>query len=183
MVTLKTLLVNAPEPLRERFIRITGKTTLIRAMAALRPGTPTSTIASAKRTLRALANRRLMLDTEIKDHEAVPETLVRAQAPALMEASGVSTGTIADMLVVLAENPQRIRSEAAFAKLCGVCPVPASSGKPIVIASTGAAIAGQTQPCIEWHSSACGMIRQLTNTSSVETEGNSPREIRRRLKR
>src|SRR3546814_15233555 len=46
-----------------------------------------------------------------------------------MEAPGVSTGTIADMLVVLGDNPQRIRSEAAFAKLCGVCPVPASSGK------------------------------------------------------
>src|SRR3546814_9241402 len=46
-----------------------------------------------------------------------------------MEAPGVSTGTIADMLVVLGDNPQRIRSEAAFAKLCGVCPVHASSGK------------------------------------------------------
>jgi transposase len=46
-----------------------------------------------------------------------------------MKAPGVSTGTIADMLVVLGDNPQRIRSEAAFAKLCGVCPVPASSGK------------------------------------------------------
>jgi len=46
-----------------------------------------------------------------------------------MEAPGVSTGTIAEMLVTLGDNPQRIRSEAAFAKLCGVCPVPASSGK------------------------------------------------------
>lgn len=79
--------------------------------------------------LRALANRWLMLDTEIKEPEAVLEQLVRAQAPALMDAPGVSTGTIADMLVVLGDNPQRIRSEAAFAKLCGGCPVPASSGK------------------------------------------------------
>ena len=129
MVTLKTLLVNAPQPLRERFIGMTGKMTLIRAIAALRPGTPASTTVSAKMALRALANRWLMLDTEIKEHEAVLEQLVRAQAPALMDAPGVSTGTIADMLVVLGDNPQRIRSEAAFAKLCGVCPVPASSGK------------------------------------------------------
>ena len=129
MVTLKTLLVNAPQPLRERFIGVTGKMTLIRAIAALRPGETTSTTASAKMALRALAHRWLMLDTEIKEHELVLEQLVRARAPALMEAPGVSTGTIADMLVVLGDNPQRIRSEAAFAKLCGVCPVPASSGK------------------------------------------------------
>lgn len=129
MVTLKTLLVNAPQLLRERFIGVTGKMTLIRAIAALRPGMPVSTTASTKMALRALANRWLMLDAEIKEHEAVLEALVRAEAPALMEAPGVSTGTIADMLVVLGDNPKRIRSEAAFAKLCGVCPVPASSGK------------------------------------------------------
>lgn len=129
MVTLKTLLVNAPRPLRKRFIGIRGKMTLIRAIAASRPGAPVSTTASAKMALRALASRWLMLDAEIKEHEAVLEGLVRVLAPALREAPGVSTGTIADMLVVLGDNPQRIRSEAAFAKLRGVCPVPASSGK------------------------------------------------------
>lgn len=123
MVTLKTLLVNAPQELRERFIGITGKMTLIRAIAALRPGAPVSTTASAKVALRALANRWLVLDAEIKEHDAVLEQLVRAQAPALMEAPGVSTDTIAEMLVVLGDNPQRIRSEAAFAKpaACARC--------------------------------------------------------------
>jgi transposase len=33
------------------------------------------------------------------------------------------------MLILAGDNPQRIRSEPAFAKLCGVCPIPASSGK------------------------------------------------------
>jgi transposase len=33
------------------------------------------------------------------------------------------------MLVLVGDNPERIRSEAAFAKLCGACPIPASSGK------------------------------------------------------
>lgn len=129
MVTLKTLLVNAPQALREKFIGITGRMTLVRAVAALRPGCTTSPVASAKMALRALARRWLMLDAEIREHETVLESLVRKQAPALMAAAGVSTGTIADMLIVLGDNPQRIRSEAAFAKLCGVCPVPASSGK------------------------------------------------------
>ncbi|MCW2655770.1 MAG: hypothetical protein QOE41_2070 [Mycobacterium sp.] len=33
------------------------------------------------------------------------------------------------MLVALGDNPHRITSDAAFAKLCGVAPVEASSGK------------------------------------------------------
>jgi len=41
------------------------------------------------------------------------------------------------MLILVGDNPERIRSEAAFAKLCGVCPVPASSGKTNRIASIG----------------------------------------------
>ena len=42
---------------------------------------------------------------------------------------GIATGTAAAMLILVGDNPERIRSEAAFAKLCGACPVPASSGK------------------------------------------------------
>ena len=41
----------------------------------------------------------------------------------------MATGTAAEMLILVGDNPERIRSEAAFAKLCGACPVPASSGK------------------------------------------------------
>lgn len=184
MVTLKTLLVNAPQALRERFIGITGKMTLIRAIAALRPGTPVSTTASAKMALRALASRWLMLDAEIKEHEAVLEKLVRAQAPALMEAPGVSTGTIADMLVVLGDNPQRIRSEAAFAKLCGVCPVPASSGKTSRHRlnrggnrRANAALYRVALVRMRHHPPTREYIQRRT------AEGKSPREIRRCLKR
>jgi transposase len=129
MVTLKTLLVNAPQPLREQFIAVTGRMTLIRGLAALRPGVLISTTASAKTALRALARRWLALDGEIGEHDAVLEVLVRKRAPALMAAPGISTGTVAEILVALGDNPERIRSEAAFAKLCGVCPIPASSGK------------------------------------------------------
>ena len=184
MVTLKTLLVNAPQPLRERFIDISGKMTLVRAIAALRPGAPISTTASAKMALRALANRWLMLDAEIKEHESVLETLVRAQAPALMEAPGVSTGTIADMLVVLGDNPQRIRSEAAFAKLCGVCPVPASSGKTNRHRlnrggnrRANAALYRVALVRMRHHPPTREYIERRT------AEGKSPREIRRCLKR
>ena len=39
--------------------------------------------------------------------------------------------TAAEMLILIGDNPERIKSEAALAKLCGVCPIPASSGKTI----------------------------------------------------
>ncbi len=125
MVTLKTLIVNAPAALREQLDGLTGKMGLIRHLAALRPGAPTS----AKAALRAIARRWLALDAEIKEHDAHLEALTKACAPAMREAHGISTGTTADMLILVGDNPERIRSEAAFAKLCGACPIPASSGK------------------------------------------------------
>ena len=129
MVTLKTIIVNAPAALRESLDGLTGKMTLIRHLAALRPGAMTSPTASAKATLRALARRWLMLDAEIKSHDADLDTLTTACAPTLKEAHGMSTGTAAEMLILVGDNPERIRSEAAFAKLCGAFPIPASSGK------------------------------------------------------
>ena len=47
----------------------------------------------------------------------------------MLEAHGIAAGTAAEMLLLVGDNPDRIRSEAAFAKLCGACPIPASSGK------------------------------------------------------
>ncbi|WP_202882911.1 transposase [Microvirga tunisiensis] len=129
MVTLKTIIVNAPAALRESLDGLTGKMTLIRHLAALRPGAMTSPTASAKATLRALARRWLMLNAEIKSHDAALDALTTACAPTRKEAHGMATGTAAEMLILVGDNPERIRSEAAFAKLCGACPIPASSGK------------------------------------------------------
>jgi transposase len=129
MVTLKTIIVSAPAALREQLEGISGKMALIRHLAALRPGALTSTTASAKAVLRALARRWLALDAEIKAHDAHLDALTAACTPTLRTAHGISTGTAAEMLVLVGDNPDRIRSEAAFAKLCGACPIPASSGK------------------------------------------------------
>lgn len=129
MITLKTLIVNAPQDLREQFITITGRIALIRALAGLRPGFINSTTASAKTALRILARRWLSLNAEIRELDDALEILVRQKAPSLMSSPGIATGTIAEMLIVLGDNPERIQSEGALAKLCGVCPIPASSGK------------------------------------------------------
>jgi transposase len=129
MVTIKTIIINAPAALRESLEGLTGTMALIRHLAALRPGGITNPTASAKAALRALARRWLVLDAEIKSHDAALDALTTACAPALKEAHGMATGTAAEMLILVGDNPERIRSEAAFAKLCGACPVPASSGK------------------------------------------------------
>src|SRR3982751_3860142 len=70
-----------------------------------------------------------MLDVGIQEHDCALDSLTDAAAPMLKAAFGIATGTVAEMLILVGDNPERIRSEAAFAKLCGVCPIPASSGK------------------------------------------------------
>jgi transposase len=55
--------------------------------------------------------------------------LIRQTAPTLLEVYGVGFDTAAKLLVAAGDNPVRIRTEAAWANLCGVAPIPASSGK------------------------------------------------------
>lgn len=129
MVTLKTLIINAPATLRDTLDKINGKVALIRHIAALRPGAIVSTIASARAAMNALARRWLMLHDEIKAHGKELEKLIAAKAPALITSHGIATMTAAEMLILVGDEPSRIRLEAALATLCGVCPIPASSGK------------------------------------------------------
>ena len=72
-----------------------------------------------------------MLDAEIQKHDTHFDALTDAAAPTLKTVYGIATVTAAKMLILVGDNPERIRSEAAFAKLCGACPVSASSGKTI----------------------------------------------------
>ncbi len=129
MLTLKAIIVSAPSTLREQLGCLAGKMTLLRHLAVLRPGPLTSTTASAKTSLRAIARRSLALNAEIKDHDAHLEQLTQQLAPDLVQAHGMGAGTAAEMLIVIGDNPERIRSEAALAKFCDACPIPASSGK------------------------------------------------------
>lgn len=127
MITLKQVLVNAPPELREELQPLT-KMALIRRCAALRPGPVTTITSAAKHALRAIARRWLDLDTEITAHEKLLTSLTSAAAPDLAAAFAVGPDTAAEMLIAAGDNPERIRSEPAFARLCGVAPIPASSG-------------------------------------------------------
>jgi len=127
IISLKALVVNAPPELREQLDPLPDKS-LIDRCAALRPGAISSPLAAAKHALRALARRWLALAEEIAGHDLVLDELTRRSAPSLREGFGIGADTAAEMLIVLGDNPERIRSEAAFSKLCGASPIPASSG-------------------------------------------------------
>ena len=66
---------------------------------------------------------------EIIVHDKELERLVTERAPDLMASHGMATLTVTEILILIGYDTTRIRSEAAFAKLCGVCPIPACSGK------------------------------------------------------
>ncbi len=56
-------------------------------------------------------------------------TLITAAAPQLLELRGVGLEVAGQLLTTVGDNRDRLRSEAAFAHLCGVAPIPASSGR------------------------------------------------------
>ena len=80
-------------------------------------------------TIRALAARWDYLDEEIAELDTRLGVLVPTAAPSLVALVGVGIDTAGALLVAAGDNPDRLRSEAAFAALCGVNPLPASSGK------------------------------------------------------
>ncbi len=128
IITLKALIVNTPTGLRESLDGLSNKA-LINRCARFRIATINSTTTSAKHSLRALARRWLHLDTEIRSHDAVLDELTAQASPTLRDAYGIGADSAAELLIVFGDNPEQIRSEAAFAKLCGTCPIPASSGQ------------------------------------------------------
>jgi transposase len=129
MNQLHALVVTAPEELRTH-LRALSPPALVATVARFRPpAVPQTPLAATRVALKGIAQRYLALTTEITalDHQIAP--LVAAVAPALVAIKGVGTDTAGTLLVAAGDNPDRLRSEAAFAHLCGVAPIPASSGK------------------------------------------------------
>jgi transposase len=129
---LHALVVTAPDELRAR-LRALPMAELVRTAAAFRPlrsGTPLSTpLAATKLALKGLAIRYRQLSAEIDALDVHLEQLVASTAPELLAVKGVGTDIAGALLVAAGDNPERLHSEAAFASLCGVAPIPASSGK------------------------------------------------------
>jgi hypothetical protein len=86
---------------------------------------------ATKLAIATLGRRVLALEADGRRLDRELETLVRRCAPSLLEVYGVGINTAAILLVATGDNPHRLKSEAAFAHLCGVAPLDASSGKTI----------------------------------------------------
>lgn len=136
--TLCGVMIGAPSPLRDELV-VLSKRTLVNRCLRLRPETddylslaadPQRMLtAGVKTALRDLARRWKALDEEIKTLNKQIDALVRATAPDLVELHGVGVEIAGQFLVTAGDNAERIHNEAAFAKLCGVAPQPASSGR------------------------------------------------------
>ncbi len=130
MRRIKSLVVTAPEQLRSR-LRTLSDGKLLKTCSSLRPdvahiGEPQQ---AAKLALRKLALRHGALREEITELDALIVPLIEAINPRLLELSGVGADVAGQLLVTAGQNTDRLRSEGSFAMLCGVAPIPASSGK------------------------------------------------------
>lgn len=129
IITLKAVLVTAGTELRAELEPLSDFK-LITACAQLDTSGPIGNPEVAMRhTLKSLAQRWLQLHEEIKAHSAHLKALTQAAAPKMLEAFGIGLDIAAQMLITAGDNSGRVRNEAAFAKLCGACPIPAGSGK------------------------------------------------------
>jgi transposase len=180
---IKALLVTAPAELREP---LDGLATpkLVGAAAALEPGTLTTPTAATMLALRGLAQRYQHLDAEISQLTSRLDQLTTRTASALRQLLGVGPDSAAALLIAAGDNPGRLRSEAAFAALCGASPVEASSGKTRRHRlnrggdrQANAALHRVVIVRLRWHQPTRDYVARRT------AEGKSKKEILRCLKR
>ncbi len=183
MITLKALLVTAPDELRGELESLSDFK-LISASAALVGNCRSDAAAAVRHILGALAQRWLQLHDEVKAHTKTLKELTRAVAPNLVEAFGIGPDIAAELLVTAGSNSSRIHSEAAFVKLCGACPIPASSGvtKRHRLNRGGnrqanAALYRAVIVRMRWHAPTLAYVQRRT------AEGLTKREVIRCLKR
>lgn len=125
---LHSLRVGAPDELKAKLAGLSG-TKLAKTVAAFRPGTELGVMSATKQAMKSIGRRVCYLDEEIAELETARQNFVDYAAPVeLTNELGVGPAVAADLLITFGDNHTRIRSEAAFASLCGVAPVDLSSG-------------------------------------------------------
>lgn len=129
---IQTTIVCGPERLRDPLRQMT-RMQLIRTLAAWRPDFAAyREVEEAYRiALKSLARRYLELHDEIADLDYMIEASVKDLAPELLEQTAIGLSSAAQLPLTAGSNPERLKSEASFAALCSVSPVPASSGKTV----------------------------------------------------
>ena len=126
---LRHLVFTAPEEIRVRF-KDRYKTGLVTEAANMRPRKGSDPIIyTTNLMIRNLAKRVKRLNTEMADIDRMLTGLLEQTVPGLFELHGLGTDNAASLLVAAGDNPNRLHSEGSWAHLCGVTPLPASSGK------------------------------------------------------
>ncbi|ALQ51805.1 IS110 family transposase [Nitrosomonas ureae] len=123
-------IISAPESIREP-LRALTRMQLIRTLVTWRPdlGGYRNISTAYKIALKSLARRYLELHDEIADRDVMISAIVDELAPDLIAGKAIGYESAAQLLITAGDNPDRLKSEASFAALCGVNPIPASSGK------------------------------------------------------
>jgi transposase len=125
---MRSLISTAPESIRDE-LRGLNVFHLLERASSYRPGAKRDIASLTKLSLRMLARRAINLEEEITELDAILKPLVKETAPELVATLGIGTDAASALLVAAGDNPERLRNEAAFAHLCGVSPIEASSGK------------------------------------------------------
>lgn len=130
MVQIRDVLITAPAPLREQITAVSSRGKVTQCLR-LRPDRTriADPVQASKMALRSLARRVIDLEAEIGELDIQLAELVTATAPTLISRVGIGIQHAAQLLVTAGQNIDRLTSEAAFARLCGVAPIPVSSGK------------------------------------------------------
>jgi transposase len=130
LVQLRSVIVTAPDGLREELRTLTVGQLLQRCSHLRRSSTRTPDQVATTLVLRTLARRVQAATVEADELEREILAHVRALAPQLLDEPGVGP-IVAAQIIVAWSHPGRVRSEAAFARLAGVAPLPASSGQTV----------------------------------------------------
>jgi transposase len=127
---LRAILVSAPQEIRDRLWKVKALDCVNACVRMHRLG-ESDLLQALTVTLKSLAKRWQALSCELKQLDKLLESLTAKYAAGLRERFGVGPQTAATLLSVAGDNPERLKSEAALAALCGVNPLPASSGKTV----------------------------------------------------
>jgi transposase len=180
---LKALVIGAPEELRVELRGLSSKRQV--AYCASLRDRPARSLEHrvTVRALRSTAQRIQLLAAEAATLRAEVQRLVGAVAPWLLELPGVGPISAAQVLVSWS-HAGRLRSEAAFAALAGVNPIPASSGQ---VTRHRLNRSGDRQLNRAMHTIVVARLRDDSQTRAYAArrtrQGKSSREIRRCLKR
>jgi transposase len=125
---IRDLITTAPEPLRQQLEPLTTAQRVQRC-ARFRPGALTEPIEATKHALRTLARQHQTLSADLDELRRDLDQLTTTANPALRAAKGIGADVASILLITAGDHPDRLRSDASFAALCGASPVEASSGK------------------------------------------------------